>query len=839
VQLNRNIILLFLLSFIYTEEPFSEYKSEKNYYPKKITNNDIYIDGFINEVLWEETISITDFVQAEPLYISKPSEITEVKILYSDDAIFISVYLFQDPNKIKTKNAIYDDWENGFDNNSDYFVVEIDSRHNHQKSYAFAVNSSGVQADYILYNDGLVNDDWNEYWESNVSIQSDGWSIEYKIPLSILQYDKNSLMGINFIRFIQHNKESDYWVLLPIEFDGTVSHYGHIRDLDIPNKKNIYVKPYFIFGETKIKNSYYEFLHDGTLNFEEFVDYNYKYRKNRFGFDFKYIHNNHINFEFAFNPSEGVVEQNPNEINLTLFESYKPEKRPFFTNNISIFYTPIEIFYSKRIGGNIFINEFSYSTLINNALKIYGESNEGLSYGMIISKMDIDENVDFYSKVKSSVIRLRKNIINQNSYIGLMNTSYKDFRYSAYTFSIDGKANLFSNKLKIDGQSVTSNLNGNIDGYGHSYELSYLNKLNSNIDLFNNSIIELWINYEQFSKDFDINNIGYLQRNNMKKINIGVAFTNINPTNYIIEKTFNIQSTYSKNMDEVELINDILLKWDFSFINFWDIEISYLKSLEHYNDWLVGGSNNMLNQDSIVIKQPSSDEVAFFFETSPIEKWSFNSEIKYFNDEIKNYGGKYSLNLIYKPTTSISLDLRYSLDDYKNKYHFLKIRQSIPDPPPPPPPGIITREEHYEKYYFSNSKILEKQIEMLFSMYLDNNINIEIFARYFNYYNSYPNYYYQLENNFEYPNLIEFISDEQKENDILLYSAIFTSLELNYIFKWEFKKRANLYFIYSVFKGISGIKFNDISLFLNHEPDDKTEIFYDQSFLVKLNFLLN
>ena len=96
------------------------------------------------------------------------------------------------------------------------------------------------------------------------------------------------------------------------------------------------------------------FLNNGTLDFEEFIDYNYKYRKNRLGFDLKYIHNNHISFEYAFNPSEGIVEQNPSEINLTSYEIYKPEKRPFFSNNSSIFDTPIEIFLFKENRGEYF-----------------------------------------------------------------------------------------------------------------------------------------------------------------------------------------------------------------------------------------------------------------------------------------------------------------------------------------------------------------------------------------------------------------------------------------------------------------------------------------------------
>ena len=110
-------------------------------------------------------------MQAEPNYGSDPSKSTEIKILYDDNFLYISTYLFDNPENIKKKNAIYDDWYEGFENNSDYFVVEIDSKHNHQQSYCFAVNSSGVQADYTMYNDGYVDDDCDSaYLNAKTSI---------------------------------------------------------------------------------------------------------------------------------------------------------------------------------------------------------------------------------------------------------------------------------------------------------------------------------------------------------------------------------------------------------------------------------------------------------------------------------------------------------------------------------------------------------------------------------------------------------------------------------------------------------------------------------------------
>ena len=92
------------------------------------------------------------------------------------------------------------------------------------------------------------------------------------------------------------------------------------------------------------------------------------------------------------------------------------------------------------------MDDFSYKTIINNAIKLYGESRyiDDLTYGIIVAKIEIDENVDFYSKAKSVVTRLRKKIINENSFIGLMNTAYRDFRYTTYTKSFDGKLSLLN-----------------------------------------------------------------------------------------------------------------------------------------------------------------------------------------------------------------------------------------------------------------------------------------------------------------------------------------------------------------------------------------------------------
>ena len=165
----------------------------------------------LNESDWYNIDKIEDFIQVQPNYGSMPSKKTEVKILYDNKSLYIAVHLHDKPENIKKKSAVYDDWYEGFENNSDYFVLEIDSEHNHQQSYCFAVNSMGIQADYTMYEDGYVDDDWNSvHWNVKTNIIDDGWVIEYEIPFKILKYHSNKSLGINLIRFSHSDKELSY-----------------------------------------------------------------------------------------------------------------------------------------------------------------------------------------------------------------------------------------------------------------------------------------------------------------------------------------------------------------------------------------------------------------------------------------------------------------------------------------------------------------------------------------------------------------------------------------------------------------------------------------------------
>ena len=135
-------------------EPYIDYKVNKSYSPIEISGNQIIIDGILNESVWDSLYVIKGLEQAEPILNGEPSENTDIKICYDDEFLYVGVFLYNDINKISYKKGSDDDFIGVFDSKSDYFIIELDPYHDHQTSYGFAVNSSGVIADYMIYDDG-------------------------------------------------------------------------------------------------------------------------------------------------------------------------------------------------------------------------------------------------------------------------------------------------------------------------------------------------------------------------------------------------------------------------------------------------------------------------------------------------------------------------------------------------------------------------------------------------------------------------------------------------------------------------------------------------------------
>ena len=459
-------------------EPFSDEKFGKVYYIETISEAPV-IDGVLDEAIWSSIFPITDFVQEEPDNMALPTENMEVYFGYDDRNLYVGAKLYDsNPAEIARQLAPRDDWYGAFDDQTDWFSIDLDSRHDHQTAFSFAVNASGVLSDEMIYNDEDYDTDWNAIWDAEATITDFGWVVEMEIPFSMLPFNKGDDLtwGLNITRFIQREYETITWVAFPLEIEGIASKFGHLSGLKgiFPPAKFEF-SPYSLggltnFSDLKLTDVDAPFSH--KIGYMDESDFN-------FGLDMKYRISPNSLLTLAVNPDFGQVESDPADINLTSYETYFPEKRSFFLKDSDIFETPIELFYSRRIGDNSWgmgMEEYRGDTLfydiqipvkINAAGKLTGKNEQGLSYGFLsafTSETDSSTWHTYYDPdsiyypyndpKKYFISRVKQDLFSGNSFLGIMTTSSVDD--SAHIISVDGVVNFLDNQIGIDGQVVMS-----------------------------------------------------------------------------------------------------------------------------------------------------------------------------------------------------------------------------------------------------------------------------------------------------------------------------------------------------------------------------------------------
>jgi hypothetical protein len=427
------------------------------------------IDGFLNEPEWQSAVPAMGFTQADPEEGSPETERTVVRILYDDNALYVGVMCFdREPDKIVSQLTRRD--RTG---QSDRFSVMIDSYHDHSTAFLFSGTVSGVESDGFLSQDGRIYDiQWDAVWEFNAQILRDGWSAEFKIPYNALRFsnqDSEYVWGINFRRYLSRKQETDEWVMvprnhMPIGVISSVSGMGHLSGIrDIHPPLHLELLPYIV-----PQQNYFSEPAPFSLR-KEF--------KGSAGLDLKYGVTNNFTLDLALNPDFGQVEVDQAVLNLTVFETFYPEKRPLFLEASHIFsfgndFTSdqLYLFYSRRIGptlapqpdsGYVFTQNPQVTKILG-AIKFTGKTDNGLSLGVLSALTDQEEGIEensngkkntilFQPRSNYSVVRLRQDI-SENSFIGFMATSaLKDQYTPSYATGVDWNLRFLENQWAFDG----------------------------------------------------------------------------------------------------------------------------------------------------------------------------------------------------------------------------------------------------------------------------------------------------------------------------------------------------------------------------------------------------
>src|SRR5881394_1435346 len=490
----------------------------------KRTLTAIVIDGKDNDEVWRTAQPIRAFRQMVPREDGEPSVETEAKVAYDDHNFYVFVRAFDPhPDSIKSLRARRDQRVC-----CDQIKIVIDSYHDRRTGFEFGVNPGGVKRDYAIYDDGDQEDDaWDAVWDVAGLADLRQWYAEFRIPLSQLRYPHapNNTFGFGVWRDIdRRGGERVSWPLYRTSQRGFSSQLGEVVGLDgLAAPTRLELIPYAL---TKNEPVGYAHTQSATA-----------------GGDIKYGLTSNITIDATVNPDFGQVEADPSVVNLTSFETFYQERRPFFVEGTGIFSFPVNcnvvncsgegLFYSRRIGHD--------PAGIIGAAKITCRLPGGLTLGAVESvtqRAAGDSDVTIEPVSNYAVVRLNQDYRKGQSAIGFMGTAvnrnvdqFTDgyLRRSAYVGAMNFRHRFHNGGYEVSGSLDFSTVNGTPAAIAgtqtsstHNYQRPDDNvqydptrtSLNGHAEelLFTkqNGFINFQTSYQRRSPGFEINDLGFL-----------------------------------------------------------------------------------------------------------------------------------------------------------------------------------------------------------------------------------------------------------------------------------------------------------------------------------------
>jgi len=345
---------------------------------------EIEIDGVLDEADWENARVFTGFTQRTPIEGVPAENDTEVRVLFGDDAIWIAARMWDSEPERIVRRLTRRDTHGSYDQ----FSIHLDPNLDGLTGYNFRVSAANVQGDLYFYNDDKMDTAWNAVWSSAVVVDDLGWTAEMRIPLSQIRYeasDEVQTWGINFHRLRIASNERSYYSLISGTRRGIVSQMGRLDQVRVSRpSRRLELLPYAVSSLENGPATEGDPFFDGTDTGQ------------RFGMDMSYGLGAAFTLDATINPDFGQVEADPAVINLSAFETFFPEQRPFFVEDARIFDFGLSggrnsLFYSRRIGrsphggqpSNVLFSDIPDNATILGAAKLAGRTSSGLSLGAL------------------------------------------------------------------------------------------------------------------------------------------------------------------------------------------------------------------------------------------------------------------------------------------------------------------------------------------------------------------------------------------------------------------------------------------------------------------------
>ena len=552
------------------------------------------VDGVLDDEIWKNAPRHEGFRQREPDEAKPTTERTTFQIAYDDEALYFGVMCYDsEPDKIVSRLVRRDT-----DIESDRVTISLAPHQNRVRGFWFTVYSSGSVTD------GTVTDEynppwdgkWDGVWDVKPQIHDNGWAVEYKIPFHILRFTPKDeyTWGLQVERYISRKKEMAHWRLVKLDAPSWVSRFGDLTGIkNINPPRHLEIVPY-VMGRTR---------------FDDDTDL-----WGNIGTDMRLGITSGITLDATFNPDFGQVEADPATLNLSAYEEYFSERRPFFVKDSTAFdHADYLFFYSRRIGRRPGHFELPHdatelsrpeSTTILGAAKIVGRTEGGTSFGIMEAitspeHAQIERTVNG-KKVQSDhlvepltnyfVGRLKQSILKGTSTVGLTTTAVN--RWDSNTGYVGGLD--WDLRFADDMYQITGTLAGSQAGKSDARKSGY-------IALFEIDKRGGWLRGETYveatSPDYDINDIGIVWRTG--KLEWGYYISANKERPFSIFRRVSLYSTgeYFWSYD-----GDSLRRWhsidtDVQFKNYWMYKLRVGRHFEAFSD-------SDVRRGGVLIKNP-------------------------------------------------------------------------------------------------------------------------------------------------------------------------------------------------------------------------------------------
>jgi hypothetical protein len=705
----RKLICFLLIAVIFFPiTAFSQDNPKKNYTATEIKNEPT-IDGQLNDKAWQLGEWVNGFTQFEPYNGAEATQKTEFKVLFDKDNLYVAIKAYDtSPDSIVQRLTRRDNPD------GDFVGIAFDSYHDLRTAFMFAVSAGGVKFDQMLTEDGNNEDQsWDPNWWVKVNLTDDGWVAEMKIPFSQLRFENESdgVWGMEVFRQTYRHNELDFWQHIPKDAPGMVHLFGELDGLED-------IKPRKIFDITPYGVAKFEIYEAESGN--PFADG--KDLIVNGGIDAKIGVTNNLTLDLTINPDFGQVEADPSEVNLTAYETYFQEKRPFFIEgaNITTFGIGIgdggvgndNLFYSRRIGRrprlypDLGDNEYArvpVNTPIIGAVKLTGKTSNGLSIGIMESitaegRAEIDDNgTKRYETVEPLtnyfLARVQKDYNNGNTMVGGMITStnrWTDaatedyFHKDAYTGGVDFTQYFKDKVWMFNVNAAFSQVNGTADAITRTQESSarYFQREDNNYvnyDPTRTSLMGLggrmqlirqkghWTHLAVLlwkTPGFELNDMGYLRQADQLFSMFWSQYRVWEPKG--IYRSWNLSGDYYNIWDfgGSLLGHGLELNGNMSFKNFWNF-------WGHLNLNTNGISNTML-RGGPRMRTAGSNSIQYNVSTDNRKKLHFyvyNNFGSGFDGSSKNL--TISSGMTYKPINTLTLSINPRFNKSFNELQYI------------------------------------------------------------------------------------------------------------------------------------------------------------------------